>query len=729
MHDSLFFPMIKYNRTLLAAVLPLFLIACEQSPPDETPGPVREPVDATTPLDNPLLERYLTPFHTPPFHRLEAEHFLPALVQAIDQQSEAIESIVNESAAPDFSNTIEALEFSGEPLSRIARTYYGLVAVSPDRALHEIAGEFSALLSAHNDSVLFNRALVERIDAVDRQTDAESLGREQYRLLEQTRARFARAGAGLSNSRQERLEAINSSLAELGRTFDFAVREATHRFELLIEDESLLSGLPESLVNLAARNARDRGHDHGWAFTLHAHSLYPFLRHFPDRNLRRQIYRAWIDRVKQRHGQQHDPAQIMHRMAILRAERAALLGFDNHIDYLLDDSTLGSRNRLRELLDQVAEAARRQVGDELARLQELARADGIDEPMQPWDWWFYGQRLAERELALGETELRNWFSLDQVRDGAFALANRLWGLSFHLRTDFPIWHPEVAPFEVRDERGRHLGVLYLDYRHRQGKQGGAWASGFRAQRYDGEERIAPVVANVANFPPPAGGLPSLLSPDEVRTLFHEFGHALHELLSDVSYTSLAGSAVPADFVEFPALLMERWALQPEVLRMYAYHHQTGNLISDDAIAALQHQEQLTWGLETLQFVAAIELDLALHGVAEDQVPTLEAAEQAVSERLGLPALLSPRHHGNGLSSLFSVLREGGDYRVLWAEVMAADAFAAFGETAIMNRELAERLRDEIFSRGNARDPMKSWQEFRGREPDVRYLLEARGLAE
>ncbi len=719
-------------RILLAALLPLVLIACEQAPREqeqEQPQPEPEETASTVPAHNPLLERYLTPFRTPPFHRLEAAHFLPALEQQIEEHEQAVSAISESTDPPTFDNTIEALEQAEDDLSRIARTFFGLIAVSGDPDLHAIAPEFSARLAEYTTAVLFNQDLFGRIESIHAGLDNLDLEPEQRRLVELTFRRFERSGAHLSGADQTRLQEIGTSLAELGGRFDLALREATHHHELLIEDEALLEGLPEALVTLAARSARDRGHESGWVFTLHAHSLYPFLRHFPDREQRETMYQAWIDRLRKNRNQQHDPTEIIHRMAELRAERAELLGFDSHLDYLLADSTIGSHERLRELLDEITSTARARADEEFRQLALLARTDGIDEELQPWDWWYYEERLRETELDLTDAELREWFSLDLVRDGAFALANRLWGLSFHVRTDLPMWDTDVEAFEIRGAMGEHLGVIYLDYRHREGKRGGAWASVYRVQHHDGEDRVAPIVANVANFPPPAAGLPSLLGVEEVRTLFHEFGHALHELFSDVNYRSLAGSAVPADFVEFPAQLLEHWALQPQVLRMYAFHRETGSMITDDAITALEANSRMLGGIKVMQHVAAIELDLALHGVGADEVPDLESAEREVREKLDLPPSISPRHHGTGLASLFSARREGGDYRALWSEVLAADAFAAFQETTILDRNLSEALREEILSRGNSRDPMESWQAFRGRDPEIRYFLEARGLVD
>lgn len=711
-------------RIMLATLLSLLLIACEQAPREtEQPSPQVEEEPVAAPADNPLLERYLTPFRTPPFHRLEAAHFLPALDEAFDEHQAAIAEIVASDEAPGFANTIEALERAGRDLERIERTFFGLLAVSDDPELHAIAAELSGRLAAHDDAMLMDRALFERIESVHEQLDDLSLEPQQQRLTELTHRAFVGAGAHLDEAEQDRLQAINNQLAEMGGTFDLSLRKATNESELLIDDETLLDTLPESLVNLAARNARDRGHATGWSFTLHAHSFYPFLMHFPEREQRQAIYEAWIDRIDDA------LAEKMHDMAELRAERANLLGFDSHIEHLLAESSIGDLEHLRAVLDDITQAASDRAGEEMEQLQELARADGIDGELEPWDWWFYRERLRETEMGQTDAELRNWFSLEQVRDGAFALANRLWGLSFHARTDVPLWYTDVETFEIRDAMGEHLGVIYLDYRHRAGKRAGDWTSVYRLPYRDGEDRIKPVVANVANFPPPAAGLPSLLPSNEVHTLFRQFGHALSELFSQVDYGSLAGSTTTPDFAGLPARLMQRWALQPEVLRMYSFHHETGGMITDDAIEALATGQRLLGGLETLQEIAAIEFELALHGSGPGEVPAPSDATAQVRDRLALPSALSPDHHEGGMTTLFSGRREQAHFQTLWSEILAADAFASFEQSTILDRTLAEQLRNEVMAYGNARAPMESWRAFRDREPRLRYLLEARGLAD
>lgn len=719
-------PMKTLTRLLPLAVAILMLVACEQPEREAEPDPVTTspPGHVQTPADNPLLGRYLTPFQTPPLHRTEPGDFLPALQQVIEQREALVDTIIGDEAPASFDNTTLALEMGSRELQLISRTFFSIVPVAEDPGYRELASEFAAKLTEHLNRVHFNARLFERIEAV-RENVSDLADAEKRRLVKVVHDRFVHAGSALDEDDRQTLLRTNRELAELERQLEASMNAATGRYELLLEDPARLQGLPEMLVNQAARNARERGHNQGWVITLHDHSLRPFLRHSPDRQLREELYTAWRERVDISSGNHQPPASLMEQIAGLRARRAQLHGYDSHIDYRLVFSGIGSLEQARELIEPLADAAREHLDDELRALRELARADGIEENLQPWDWWYYTERLRERELEIGEAAIREWFPLDQVREGAFALTNRLWGLSYHERTDLPMWHPEVQAFEVRDAMGEHLGVIYFDLRHRAGKYGGHWTSTFRASHRDEGDRVAPIVAGIANFPPATAGTPSLLSPDEVRILFGQLGQALHELFAEVGYPSLASSAAAGDFRQFPAQLMARWALEPDVLRIYAFHHETGSIISDEVLEALRRETRLTAGMETMQQLAAIELDLALHGGAE--VPGLAEAERSVIAAMNLPGTLSPRHYGDGLSVLFSSDATNDDLGRLWAELLAADVFAAFHETTVLDRELAGRLREEILSRGNAVEPLTAFRAFRGREPQIQHLLEARGL--
>lgn len=704
----------------------LLLAACGPEE-DQGPGPVREPVDRTSIAGNPIEEAGNAPFGVPPFHGIRPEHFLSAIEPALERAHDRIAEITANDAPPDFENTILALEAAGRDVARIARLWYGLAAVDGEMASDAQGSELTQLLAEHERRVLHDRALFARIEQVRGSARADGLNQQDRRLVEEVWHRFRRAGAQLDEAGREELAELDRRIAELDHRYAQLRRSATHRHEILFDSDERLGDLPASVVGLARQSARDRGHRGKWAFTLHAHSFYPFMRHFPGRDERRELYRAWMTRYDDLRRQDEDLGRLIERMAELRAERAGLLGFESHLDYLLDDATLADRQVLEDLLDRVASAAREKAVEEVERLTELAGEDGIDGELQPWDWWYYRERLIESRMQFDRSGLRESFEIGQVRDGLFNLANRLWGLTFHRRNELPVWHMDVSAFEVRDAAGSTLGVVYLDPIHRRGKRGGAWTSHYRLQHREDGQRVSPVTAIVSNVPPPAANMPALLSPEQVRTLFHEFGHALHSLVSDVDHAALAGTNVPPDFVEFPALLMEKWALEPQILRNYARHHETGALLDEEAMRALQQRREATAGLEALELVAAIELDLALHGAAAGNVPELETAEDNVREKLDLPAMISPRHHGGGLASLFADRRSGGDFRTLWSQLLAADAFAAFEQAGLTNRELADRLRREILSRGNSRDPMASWQAFRGRPPETRFLLFDLGL--
>lgn len=701
--------------------------ACDTSPGDEQgPGPVREAQPAPQ-LQNPLEQGYVTEFDVPPFHQVRPEHLAPALESAVDRAALAIQELARQEATPSVENTLVALARAEADVLRIARLWLGLNALDDAPELRAQAPELTALLARHRRNLLDNPALFARVDQLYQSLPNETLSSADTRLIDESWRSFRRAGAHLDEAGrhhlaelEEELDAVDARWAELRHV---TLQEP----ELLIEEESRLSSLPSSMTNLARRSAQNRGHDHGWAFTLHAHSFYPFMRHFPEREARRSLYLARERRYNGRGSTQPQPEELIARLAELRAQRAALLGFSSHLDFLLDDASM-DRAQLDQMLNELTQAAQPAARSELQALQALAEKDGLSEELQPWDNWYYRQRLQEANLNGIPGELEEWFMPEQVTEGLFTLADRLWDLRFRARPELPTWHGEVSAWEVEELSGESLGILYLDLLHRPGKRGGAWTSHFVLQHYKDEQRIRPVVAIVTNLPPPAAGRPAGLDIEQVQTLFHEFGHAMHALLSDVEHAALAGTNVPPDFVEFPALLMERWALTPQLLGWYARRHESGQTLDAQTLAALQRRPQLTAGLDLLELIAAVRLDLALHDAAPGQVPSLQMAERRIRRELDLPALLSPRHHGGDLASLFANQRSGGDFRSLWSAVLAADAFAAFRDQGILDTELADQLRAEILSRGNERAPMASWRAFRQRPSELRFLLEETGLA-
>ena len=716
----------RFTHFFLMAACALVLVACEPEE-DQGPGAVRERVDRTAPIENPIAEAPDTPFGVPPFHRIRAEHFQPALERALDRSAERVAEISGNPAEPDFDNTVLALEESGRDVARIARLWYGLAAVGAESATDADEQAFTSLLGEHQRRVLHDRDLFDRIEQIHEGDQLQSLGSEQRRLVGETYRRFLRAGAHLAQDEREELAEIDRRIDELDHRYARVRRSATHRHELLIEDEQRLEDLPESLVTLARRYALDRGHSEGWVFTLHAHSFYPFMRHFPGREERRELYRAWMTRYQDIRRSDEDLGRLIERLADLRARRAELLGHESHIDFLLADATIDGRAELDELLTTLTEAAREKAREETQRLQTLAAADGIEGSLQPWDWWYYRERLIESDLDEEIATLRPYLEISQVTDGLFNLANRLWGLTFNPRSELPRWHMDASAFEVRNADGSTLGIVYFDFVHRSGKHGGGWTSHYRLQGTR-RRRANPAGHCRRHQRDPAGrrhARPALgragthrLSRIRPRPACSAVGCRSRRSGRHQRAAGLRGVSRAFDRAIF---------LAPEILRSYARHHETGEQIDDAGIRALQRRAELTSGLETIELLAAIELDLALHGARAGEVPDLETAEERVREQLDLPDMISPRHHGGGLASLFASQRRGGDFRTLWSEMLAADAFAAFREAGLTNQETAERLREEILSRGNSRDPMDSWREFRGRDPEVRFLLEARGL--
>lgn len=705
----------------------LFLAACDSDgDSSERPRPDRPTQAAAVQRSNPLDSAWTTPYHVPPFHQIQPHHLTSALKQAVEKAARDINKIASQPEPATFENTILALEHAQKPVLRIARLWYGLNAVSDDKELNSSEPGLNELLSRHRMHLAESAALFERIEKIRHTIPDRPMTEEELRLVDQTWQHFRRAGAHLDDTKRKTLADLDRQLAELDQLWATLRREARHPAELYIDEHSELEGMPDSLLTLAERTALDLGHNGGWSFTLHAHSFYPFMRYATGREHRRELYQLWKYRYEQLDRTRQDPDELVEEMAELRAQRAALLGFDSHLDYMLNDASI-TRDQLDGLLEKLTAASRTKAAGELEKIRRLAAEDGVDDELREWDWWYYRQRLSENELDTEPGELRQWFMPEQVLDGMLVLADRLWGLTFRQRPELPSWHIDATPYEVIDRDGTTLGILYFDTTHRPGKLGGAWTSHYRVQHYADGKRQTPVVAIVANMPPPAAGQPSGLSADQVETLFHEFGHAMHSLLSDVHHSALAGTNVPPDFVEFPAMLLEHWALAPELLSLYARGHESGNFISDRAIEILHQRRHLSAGLEMLEFIAAIKLDLKLHGASEGQVPDIGTAERQVRSELELPRMLSPRHHGNGLADIFANRRSGADFNTLWSRLLAADAFAAFRELGAFDSQLAESLRTEIFSRGNARSPEVSWRKFRGRAPRPEFLLEESGL--
>ena len=674
--------------------------------------------------ENPLLAEWDTPFGVPPFGEIKDEHYLPAFRAAVESHKAEVQAIVDDAEAPTFANTIEALERSGQALTRVSNVFFAVEGAHSNDALREVARTVAPELAAHQDDITLNPALYARVKAVYDAREGLALTPEQQRLLEETHKTFVRAGVNLPDPAQARLREINAEVAELSQQFGQNLLQETNAFELHVTDAADLGDLPASLVAAAAEEAERRGHESGWSFTLQRPSINPFLQYSPNREMRRQLFVGYAMRGDNDNAE--DNKAILSRIAALRAERARLMGYSTHAHYQLSDAMAETPERVYGLLDQVWTPALRVAKDERAAMAEMMRADGIDAQFEGWDWRYYAEKVRKARYDFDENALRPYFEVGAVRDAAFMIANRLYGLTFTRLENVPTWHPDQQVFEVKEADGKHLGILYMDFFARESKNGGAWMNDLRAQsRLDGE--ITPVVTTNFNFPPPTEDGPSLLAFYEAETLMHEFGHALHGLFSNVTYASLSGTNVPSDFVEFPSQIMENWLGEPEVLAMFAKHYQTGEVVPTALIDKLNASSKFDQGFATVEYLAASYLDMAWHTLEAPDQQEPRPFEQTEMRRIGLIDEIIPRYRSPYFAHIFSGGYSAGYYSYLWAEVLDADAFQAFKETSLFDQATAKSLRDNVLSRGYTRPGMELYVAFRGKEPAITPLLKARGL--
>jgi len=675
--------------------------------------------------DNPLLAEWHTEFGVPPFDLIENEHYLPAFREAMAQHKAEIAAVVDNPEAPTFANTIEALDRAGALYTRVSSVFNAVNGANTNDTLQDVDRILAPERAAHFDDINLNPALFQRVKAVYDQRDDLDLTPEQLKLLEETHKDFVRRGAALDETSKARMREINARLAELSQAFGQNVLAETNAYELHVTDTTDLGNLSDNLVALAAGEASRRGHESGWSFTLQRPSINPFLESSPNRELRRQIFMGYAMRGD--NDNEHDNKAIVSEMAALRAERARLLGYPTHAAFVLSDNMAQTPDRVIGFLDQVWAPALRVAQQERADMQQMMNSEGIDAKFEGADWRFYTEKVRQARFDLDPALVRPYFEVNAVRDGVFLVANRLYGLTFEERLDLPRWHADQQVFEVKDADGSHLGILYMDFFARASKRGGAWMNSLRKQsNLDGF--VTPVITTNFNFAAPAGDGPALITFDDALTLAHECGHALHGLLSHVTYESLSGTAVPRDFVEFGSQIMENWMSEPEVLRMYAKHYETGEVIPDDLIDKLQASGTFNQGFITVEYVAAAYLDMAWHSLTRPVEREARSFEKAEMDRIGLIPEIIPRYRSTYYSHIFDGGYSAGYYAYLWAEVLDKDAFQAFKETGdLFDPATARRLREAILSKGGTRPGMEMYVDFRGREPSIEALLEARGL--
>ncbi|MDP3077901.1 M3 family metallopeptidase, partial [Bradyrhizobium sp.] len=670
---------------------------------------------ATQAQANPLLKAWQTPFETPPFPEIAPEHFLPAFEQAFADHAAEIVAIEHDPAAPDFANTVTALERSGKLLSRVAAVFYDLVSAHSNPELLEIDKEVSLRMARHWNPIMMNAVLFGRIALLHDNRANLGLTGEQLRLLERTYTRFHRAGAGLNELAKKRMAEINERLAHLGTAFSHHLLGDEQDWFMEL-GEADRDGLAEGFVAAARAAAEERGMAGKAVMTLSRSFVEPFLKSSTRRDLREKVFKAFTARGD--NGNANDNNETILEILKLREETARLLGFPTFAAYRLEDSMAKTPEAVRGLLERVWKPARARALADRDALQALVAAEGGNFALAPWDWRYYAEKLRQIRANFDDAAIKPYLSLDHMIDACFDCASRLFGLSFTERKDIPAWHPDVRVWEVKDAAGRHKALFYGDYFARPSKRSGAWMTSLRdQQKLDGE--VAPLILNVCNFSRGADGQPSLLSPDDARTLFHEFGHALHGMLSDVTYPSLSGTSVFTDFVELPSQLYEHWQEQPQVLRQFARHYQTGEPLPDDLLKRFIAARKFNQGFATVEFVSSALIDLEFHTQPAQSISDVRAFERAELDKIGMPAEISLRHRPTQFGHVFSGDHyASGYYSYMWSEVMDADAFGAFEEAGdIFDSRVAKRLHDDIYSSGGSRDPEDAYIAFRGREPE------------
>ena len=676
---------------------------------------------------NPLLAPWQTPHQTPPFSEIAPEHFLPAFEQAFADHTAEITAITHDPALPDFDNTVTALERSGKLLTRVAAVFYDLVSAHSNPAILEIDKEVSLRMARHWNPIMMNAVLFGRIAMLHEKRATLGLTGEQMRLLERTYTRFHRAGAGLSDEAKKRMAEINERLAHLGTSFSHhLLGDEQDWFMELGEDDR--AGLPDSFVAAAKAAAEERGMAGKAIVTLSRSSVEPFLKSSARRDLREKVYKAFTARGD--NGNANDNNETIVEILALREETAKLLGFETFAAYRLEDSMAKTPDAVRGLLERVWKPARARALADRDEMQAMIAADGGNFALAPWDWRYYAEKLRLQRANFDDAAIKPYLALDHMIEAAFDCATRLFGITFTERKDVPVWHPDVRVWEVRGPEGRHKALFYGDYFARPSKRSGAWMTSLREQqKLDGE--TAPLIINVCNFSKGADGQPSLLSPDDARTLFHEFGHGLHGMLSNVTYPSLSGTSVFTDFVELPSQLYEHWQERPEVLQKFARHYQTGEPLPDDLLERFLAARKFNQGFATVEFVSSALVDLEFHTQPAAASRDVRAFEKAELDKIGMPAEIAMRHRPTQFGHIFSGDHyASGYYSYMWSEVMDADAFGAFEEAGnIFDPAVAKRLHDDIYSTGGSVDPEAAYVAFRGREPEPDALLRRRGLLE
>lgn len=678
---------------------------------------------------NPFFEEFSTTFGVPPFDLIKNEHYVPAFEEGMKRHKEEIQAIINNPDKPTFENTIVAYDNSGEMLNRVIGVFYNLTSSSTSPELQEIAKEIAPKISSHYDEISMNEDLFLRIKSVYENKDNFNLNTEQNMLLDLMYKSFVRNGALLGADDKEKLKSINQELSLLTLKFGDNLLAENNNYKLVIDKKEDLSGLPEAVIEEAAEVAKLNEMEGKWVFTLHNPSVMPFLQYADNRELRKQIHQAYINRGN--NNNDNDNKEVIKKIVELRIQRAKLLGYKSHAEYVLEMNMAENIENVFNLLDQLWKPSLRRANDELNAYTKIAISEGNNEPIQAWDWRYYAEKHRKDKYELDEEELKSYFSLNAVREGIFYLCNTLFDIQFVPQPKLPAYHEEAVAYEVKTNKNEHIGVLYMDFHPRESKRSGAWYSNYREQSVKNGEFIAPIASIVCNFTKPTSNQPSLLSLDEVRTFFHEFGHALHGLLTKGTYSSITGTSVPRDFVELPSQLLEHWATEPEMLKQYAKHYKTNEVMPDELIEKIQNSAYFDQGFITTEFLASAYLDMCYHNMSDitelNLIDDPIAFENSMLKKLGLMPEIYARHRSTYFSHVFSGGYSAGYYSYIWSALLDNDAFMAFKENGIFDKTTADLYRTNILEKGHSDNPSNLYRAFRGKDPEIDALLIKRGL--
>jgi peptidyl-dipeptidase Dcp len=701
--------MVKIGITLIAFAL--ILSSCDQKK-----APQKD-------MNNPFFKEYTTPFQVPPFNEIKLEHYMPAIDAGIAEQTAEIKAITDSKEEPTFDNTILAFDLTGDLLTKVSNVFFNLNSANTDDKMQALAREITPKLSAHRDNIMLNKDLFKRVKAIyDKRNDLK-LDAEQLRVVEKYYRDFERNGANLPDDKQAELRKLNDELSMLELKFgENVLAETNKNFKMVVDNEADLKGLPADVISAAAEVAKKDSLPGKWVFTLQKPSWIPFLQYAENRALREKLYKGYLNRGN--NGNANDNKEVLGKLVKLRDQKGKILGFGNWASYVIDVNMAKTPENAYSLMMKLWTPALERAKKERADLQTMIDKEGGKFKLESWDWWYYAEKVRKAKYDLDEAQLKPYFKLDNVVEGMMYVANKLYGIKFIKQADLPVYDPEVIAYEVQEANGKHIGIFYMDFHPRPGKGFGAWCTSFRSQSYKDGKMITPVVSIVCNFTRPAGDVPALLSFEEVTTLFHESGHALHALFTDGPYRRTAGD-VPSDFVELPSQVMENWASEPEVLRVYAKHYKTGEVIPEVLISKINKSAQFNQGFVTVELLAASLLDLDWHTKAFDG--NVEGFEKASMDKIGLIPEIAPRYHSTYFSHIFSGGYSAGYYVYTWAAVLDADAFDAFKQSGnIFNPEIAARFRT-LLTKSGSDEGMVIYKKFRGQEPSIEPLLKRKGL--